>query len=160
MKGYLRNSGIVSNSKQGASHLSRDNVLTNWEKKIITKKLQRTDMINYLKSFTQVCNSKQEKHSTFLWTFRLQFILDTYGNGQGSMQTNGESNTVNLVRCQQNLSSPTVSSVPFISDKTCISFIDLFPVSIIRTETLIQRIHILFKTEGYKQESFLFTCYP
>lgn len=38
MKGDLRNSGIVSNSKQGASHLSRDNVLTNRE----TKSLQKT----------------------------------------------------------------------------------------------------------------------
>lgn len=85
-------------------------------------------MINYLKSFTQVCNSKQEKHSNSLQTFRLQFILHTYRNGQGSMQTNGEPNTVNLVRCQQNLSSSTVNSVPFISDKTLLSCIDLFPV--------------------------------
>lgn len=126
--------------------------------KIITKKLQRMDMINYIKSFTQVCNSKQEKYSNSLQTFRLQFILHTYGNGQGGLQTNGEPKTVNLVRCQQNPSSPTVNSVRFISDKTLLSYIDLFPVSIIKTEILIQRIYILFKTEGYKQESFLFTC--
>lgn len=93
-------------------------------------------MINYLKSFTQVCNSKQEKNSNSLQTFRSQFILYTYGNGQGSMQINGEPNTVNLVRCQQNLSSPTLNSVCFISDKTLLSYIDLFPVSIIRTEIL------------------------
>lgn len=91
-------------------------------------------MINYLKSFTQVCNSKQEKHSNSLQTFRLQFILYTYGNGQGSMQINGEPNTVNLGRCQQNFPHPQLSS--FISDKTLLSYIDLFPVSIIRTEIL------------------------
>lgn len=32
-------------------------------------------MIDYLKSFTQVCNSKEEKHSNSLQTFRLQFIF-------------------------------------------------------------------------------------
>lgn len=98
------------------------------------------DMINYLKPFIQVCNSKQEKHSNSLQTFRLQFILYAYRNGQGSMQINGQPNTVNLVRCQRNLSSPTLNSVHFISDKTLLSYIDLFPVSIIRTE-ILQKPH-------------------
>lgn len=66
VKGYLRNSGIGSNSKQGASHLSRDNIMTNWETKSLQKKKKRMDMINYLKSFTQVYNSKEEKHNNSL----------------------------------------------------------------------------------------------
>lgn len=108
--------------------------MISWQTRKQTKTIeQRTDTMSYLKSFTRVCNSKEK---SVINSYRLSGCSLYLRYLRKQMRKHKDYEPFQFCKSTWMSLNLFPLSAHFVSDTTNLSYIDLFPVSVIRTEIL------------------------